>query len=79
MPTSRLSNVSPNQLLGLRALRVKAHSPGAQDQEAMRNRIILIDWLARLDGRMDPSHPKYGTYTGLYQEFLQLEANTKQD
>ena len=72
MPTSRLSNVSPNQLLGLRALRVKAHSPGAQDQEAMRNRIILLDWLYRLDGREDSNHPHHSTYTGLYQEFLNL-------
>ena len=69
---SRLSNISPNQLLGLRALRVKAEKPGAQDQEAMSNRLILNDWLMRLDGRNDPSHPKYGTFTGLYQEFLNL-------
>ena len=72
MPASRLSNISPNQLLGLRALRVKAELPGAQDQEAMRNRKILIDWLYRLDGRNDSNHPLHATYTGLYQEFLNL-------
>ena len=72
MPISRLSNISPNQLLGLRALRVKAELPGAQDQEAMRNRKILLDWLYRLDGREDSNHPRHATYTGLYQEFLNL-------
>ena len=72
MPTSRLSNISPNQLLGLRALRVTPHSTGAQDQEAMRNRKILLDWLYRLDGREDSNHPHHATYTGLYQEFLNL-------
>ncbi len=72
MPTSRLSNISPNQLLGLRALRVKAELPGAQDQEAMRNRLILTDWIYRLDGRNDPNHPHHATYTGLYQEFVNL-------
>ena len=69
---SRLSNISPNQLLGLRALRVKAEKPGAQDQEAMRNRKILNDWLYRLDGRHDPKHPNHATFTGLYQEFINL-------
>ena len=69
---SRLSNISPNQLLGLRALRVKPEKPGAQDQEAMRNRLILLDWLYRLDGRHDPKHPHHATFTGLYQEFLNL-------
>ena len=72
MPISRLSNISPNQLLGLRALRVKAELPGAQDQEAMRNRQILLDWIYRLDGRNDSNHPHHATYTGLYQEFLNL-------
>ena len=70
--TSRLSNISPNQLLGLRALRVKAEKPGAQDQEAMSNRKILNDWLYRLDGRHDPKHPHHATFTGLYQEFINL-------
>ena len=70
--SSRLANISANQLQGLRALRVKAELPGAQDQEAMRNRQILLDWLSRLDGRDDPSHPQYHTYSGLAQEFLNL-------
>ena len=74
MSTSRLSNISPNQLLGLRALRVNPTLPGAQDQEAMSNRQILLDWLYRLDGREDSNHPHHATYSGLYQEFLSINS-----
>jgi hypothetical protein len=41
------------------------HLPGAQDVEAMNNRVLALDWLHRLAGRDDSEHPKHSTYTGL--------------
>jgi hypothetical protein len=71
-------NIHPAQISGIDQLRTQANLPGAEDIEAAGNRVIALNWLARLDGRLDPSHPMHGTYTGLWEEFqAQLEANSK--
>ena len=70
--TSRLANMSPDQRRQIKALMVPPALPGAQDQTAMANRVIALDWLARIDGRSDPNHPQHHCYTGLYQEFVAL-------
>ena len=70
--SSRLANISANQVQGIKALLVKPTLPGAQDQTAMSNRTIALEWLYRLDGRDDPNHPQHHTYSGLAQEFLNL-------
>ena len=44
--------------------------PGAQDIEAMRNRIKWLDELYSLDGRQDPDHPQHGLYTGLHKRYI---------
>ena len=44
--------------------------PGAQDVEAMRNRIKWLDALYDLDGRDNPDHPQHGLYTGLHQRYI---------
>ena len=44
--------------------------PGAQDVEAMRNRIIWLRELYDLDGRGKPDHPQHGLYTGLHQRYI---------
>ena len=70
--------INNNQLAGIESLRTKCNLPGADDIEASTNRIIALNWLARLDGRFEPSHPMHGTYTGLWQMFqAKLEANSK--
>ena len=43
---------------------------GAQDTEAMRNRIKWLDALYDLDGRDKPDHPQHGLYTGLHQRYI---------
>jgi len=37
-------------------------------------RIVFLEHMYRCDGREDPSHPKHGTYTGLWQNFCLNEA-----
>ena len=44
--------------------------PGAQDVEAMRNRITWLANLYDIDGRADPDHPMHGLYTGLNQKYI---------
>ena len=44
--------------------------PGAQDIEAMRNRIKWLDELYDLDGRDKHDHPQHGLYTGLHQRYI---------
>jgi len=39
--------------------------PGAEDLEAMANRVLWLDHLYMLDGRDNPGHEKHGVYTGL--------------
>ncbi len=45
------------------------NKPGAQDQEAMRNRTIYLDHLYELDDRDNPEHPLRGTYSGLAMKY----------
>lgn len=52
----------------VRKLRTQPDTPGATDLDAMRNRVIAMDWLYRLSGRNDPNHSLHGTYSGLWQE-----------
>lgn len=69
MTSFRLAHLSVNQYQGLSALATTPNAPGAEDIPCMSNRIIILEWLARLDGRNEPQHPHYATYTGLWQEF----------
>tara|TARA_Y100000361_G_scaffold115367_1_gene106051 strand:+ start:1426 stop:1605 length:180 start_codon:yes stop_codon:yes gene_type:complete len=49
-----------------------ASKPGAEDVEAMENR---VKWLAELyvyDGRDKRDHPMHGIYTGLAQKYQQF-------
>ena len=39
--------------------------PGAEDIEAMKNRLVWLDMLYKHEKRDDPAHPKHGLYTGL--------------
>jgi len=39
--------------------------PGAQDVEAMTNRVIWLEALYLRDNRDDPGHEFHGLYTGL--------------
>ena len=41
---------------------------GAQDVKEMESRNALLEKLYREDGRMDPSHPRHGIFTGLIQQ-----------
>ena len=67
--SSRLANISANQVQGIKALLVKPTLPGAQDQTAMANRTIALEWMYRLDGRDQSTHPHH-TYSGLAQQFF---------
>ena len=42
---------------------------GPEWVKEQQRRVVLMDELYKLDGR-DGDHPKAGTYTGLYQEYL---------
>ncbi len=68
--SSRLANISANQVQGIKALLVKPTLPGAQDQTAMANRTIALQWMYRLDGRDQRTHPQHHTYSGLAQQFF---------
>ena len=43
--------------------------PGAEDVEAMMDRVIILELLFHLDGRFDRNHPHHNTYTGLWQKY----------
>ena len=49
----------------VRLLRTEAIKPGAEDLQAMNNRVTALDALYHLDGRHIDGHPLKGTYTGL--------------
>ena len=49
----------------VRLLRTEAIKPGAEDLQAMNNRVAALDALYHLDGRHLDGHPLRGTYTGL--------------
>lgn len=42
--------------------------PGAEDTEAMQNRVERLNRLYLEDGRDKPDHEKHGLYTGLSQQ-----------
>lgn len=46
------------------------NSYGAQDIEAMRNRIVWLNELYDLEGRGKADHPQHGLYTGLHQRYI---------
>ena len=49
----------------VRLLRTEAIKPGAEDLQAMNNRVAALDALYHLDGRHLDGHPLKSTYTGL--------------
>lgn len=69
----------PSQISGIANTRTQPTLPGAQDVEAMDNRIITLDWLYRLDGRSDPKHPQHATYTGLWVSFQNTLKDAQSD
>ena len=48
-----------------RLLRTEALAYGAEDVQAMANRVACLDALYHLDGRHLSGHPRKSTYTGL--------------
>lgn len=66
-----IETINDNQLAGIDSIRTQANLPGAQDIEAMDNRIIVLEWLYRLSGRTNH------IYTGLYAEYQAKLANAK--
>ena len=42
--------------------------PGAEDTEAMANRVAWLQMLFMLEGRDKADHPKRGLYTGLHRK-----------
>ena len=49
----------------VRLLRTEALAYGAEDLQAMNNRVAALDALYHLDGRHLTGHPLKSTYTGL--------------
>ena len=41
---------------------------GAEDVKEMERRNALLEQLYRADGRLDPTHPRHGIFTGLIQQ-----------
>lgn len=48
------------------------NKPGAEDVEAMSNRVKWLNELYVYDGRDKSDHKMYGVYTGLAQKYQQL-------
>ena len=46
--------------------------PGAEDVEAMSNRVKWLDALYLHDGRNNPDHEFHGVYTGLVLKYQNL-------
>ena len=49
-----------------------AAAPGAEDVEAMNNRVQWLNELYVFDRRADPDHPMRGLYTGLAKKYQQF-------
>lgn len=49
-----------------------AAKPGAEDIEAMSNRVKWLNELYVFDRRDDPDHPMRGLYTGLAKKYQQF-------
>jgi len=50
----------------LSALRTKPNRPGAEDIEAMNNRVAALELLYHATRRDDPNNTQRGLYTGLW-------------
>lgn len=48
------------------------NKPGAEDVEAMSNRVKWLNELYAFDRRDDPDHPMRGLYTGLAKKYQQF-------
>ncbi len=48
------------------------NKPGAEDVEAMSNRVKWLNCLFLHDGRDKPDHKMHGKYTGLAQKYQQF-------
>tara|TARA_Y100000004_G_scaffold45722_1_gene50187 strand:- start:77 stop:238 length:162 start_codon:yes stop_codon:yes gene_type:complete len=46
--------------------------PGAEDVEAMSNRVKWLNELYVFDRRDDPDHPMHGLFTGLAKKYHQF-------
>ena len=49
-----------------------ASKPGAEDVEAMTNRVNWLNELYVFDRRDDPVHPMHGLFTGLAKKYQQF-------
>ena len=49
-----------------------ASKPGAEDVEAMSNRVEWLNALYLYEGRDKRDHPMHGFYTGLAQKYQQV-------
>ncbi len=65
--------INNNQLAGIDSLRTDCNLPGAQDIEALENRLIALNWLYRLSGRTN------GIYTNLWKQYQAKLAAAKFD
>lgn len=48
--------------------------PGAQDREAMHNRVLWMNELFKLDGRDRSDHPMRGLFTGLADTYKNIDS-----
>lgn len=48
------------------------NKPGAEDVEAMSNRVRWLNQLFVYDGREKREHPKHGLFTGLAEKYQQF-------
>jgi hypothetical protein len=53
--------------------------PGAEDLEAMNNRVVWMDMLYKLEGRDNPDHPRRGLYTGLHKKHFSTFPGTDEN
>ena len=51
-----------------------AGKPGAEDVEAMSNRMVWLEELFFLDGRDQISHPQHGLFTVLANKYKNLQS-----
>tara|TARA_R100001163_G_scaffold30364_1_gene23988 strand:- start:109 stop:300 length:192 start_codon:yes stop_codon:yes gene_type:complete len=51
-----------------------AGKPGAEDVQAMSNRMAWLEELFFLDGRDQISHPQHGLFTGLANKYKNLQS-----
>lgn len=55
----------------IEALRTTPNLPGAQDVEAMANRVRVLERLYKAEGRDNPAHSHHRLYTGLWEAWQQ--------